>query len=108
MLVARPHQDSAGTTGRSFPFAFAPAVQALGIRHQYIKPAARNRTARSNGVTGSTKKEFWGRRRFDDFDAAAVGLRAWERRYNHERFSMAFQGRTPAKKHTSLITAVAV
>ena len=41
---------------------------------------------------------FWGRRCFDDFEAAAVGLRGWETHYNNERFSMALQGRTPAEK----------
>jgi hypothetical protein len=35
---------------------------------------------------------------FDGFAPAAEALRAWERRYNLERFSMALNGLTPAEK----------
>jgi hypothetical protein len=42
-----------------------------------------------------------------DFAAATVGLRAWETRGNHERFSLALQGRTPAEKLASLLPAPA-
>jgi transposase InsO family protein len=92
--------------GHEFPLAFALAVQALGIRHRYIKPRARNRMARWNGVTGSTKRILGataicrlrrGRRR-------APGLGD---RYNHDRFSLALQGRTPAEKLAALLPAPA-
>ena len=46
-------------------------------------------------------------RAFEDFDTAAVGLRAWEGHYNHERFSLALQGRTPAEKLAMLLSASA-
>ncbi|NOS76507.1 MAG: transposase [Nitrospira sp.] len=41
------------------------------------------------------EEEFWSRITFESFAAAAETLLAWERRYNHERFSMALNGRTP-------------
>jgi len=93
--------------GQEFPFAFALAVQALGIRHRYIKPRRPQQNGKVERSHRIDQEEFWGRRRFDDFDAAAVGLRAWERHYNHERFSLAIQGRTPAEKLTALMPAPA-
>lgn len=75
--------------GHELPFAFALAVQTLGIQHRYIKP----RRPQQNGTVERShridQKEFWGRARFADFDAAAVGLRALETRYNHQRFPLA-------------------
>jgi transposase InsO family protein len=53
------------------------------------------------------QEEFWGRQRVDDFAAAAIGLRAWEAHYNHERFSLALHGRTPAEKLAALMPAAA-
>lgn len=93
--------------GHEFPFAFALAVQALGIRHRYIKPRRPQQNGKVERSHRIDQEEFWGRRRFDDFDAAAVGLRAWEAHYNHERFSMALQGRTPAEKLAALSTVAA-
>src|SRR5262249_49649040 len=51
----RPSHTLILDNGQEFSFAFALAVQALAIRHRYIKPAAPNRTAKSNGTTGSTR-----------------------------------------------------
>ena len=53
------------------------------------------------------QEEFWGRQRFADFDAAAVGLRTWETMYNYQRFSLAHQARTPAEKLAALLPAPA-
>src|SRR5215470_4787486 len=78
--------------GQEFPFAFALAVQALKIRHRYIKPRRPQQKGKVERSHRIDQEEFWGRRRFDDFDAADLGLRAWERHYNHERFSMGLQG----------------
>ena len=93
--------------GHEFPFAFALAVQALGIRHRYIKPRRPQQNGKVERSHRIDQEEFWGRHRFADFDAAAVGLRAWETRYNHERFSLALQGRTPAEKLAALLPAPA-
>jgi hypothetical protein len=75
--------------GQEFPFAFVLAVQALGIRHRYIKPRRPQQNGKVERSHRIDQEEFWGRQRFADFDAAAVGLRAWETRYNHKRFSLA-------------------
>ncbi len=93
--------------GQEFAFAFALAVQALGIRHRYIKPRCPQQNGKVERSHRIDQEEFWGRERFADFDAAAVGLRAWETRYNHERFSLALQGRTPAEKLAALLPAPA-
>ena len=93
--------------GQEFPFAFALAVEALGIRHRYIKPRRPQQNGKVERSHRIDHEEFRGRQRFDDFAAATVGLRAWETRYNHERFSLALQGRTPAEKLASLLPAPA-
>jgi Integrase core domain len=56
------------------PFAFALAVQALGIRHRYIKPRPPQQNGKIERGHRIDQEEFWGRERFTDFDAAAVGL----------------------------------
>jgi transposase InsO family protein len=38
-----------------------------------------------------------------DFDEAVGQLAAWEYRYNHERFSMALNGRTPMEKLAAIL-----
>ena len=93
--------------GHEFPLAFALAVQALGIRHRYIKPRRPQQNGKVERSHRIDQEEFWGRERFADFEAAAVGLRAWETRYNHERFSLALHGRTPAEKLATLLPAPA-
>jgi len=93
--------------GHEFPFVFALAVQALGIRHRYIKPRRPQQNGKVERSHRIDQEEFWGRERFADFEAAAVGLGAWETRYNHERFSLALHGRTPAEKLATLLPAPA-
>jgi transposase InsO family protein len=93
--------------GQEFPFAFALAVQALGIRHRYIRPRRPQQNGKVERSHRIDQEEFWGRHRFGDFDAAAVGLRAWEATYNYQRFSLALQGRTPAEKLAALTPAPA-
>ena len=83
--------------GTEFPLDFRLSVEALGIRHRYIKP----RRPQQNGKVERSHRidhdEFWSRHRFTSFDEAAEALRRWERFYNVERFSLALQGRTPAE-----------
>jgi transposase InsO family protein len=97
-LYRRLHQSSSLAVlteiSRGFPFR---------IRKLQVTTGKNGKVERSHRID---QEEFWGRRRFDDFDAAAVGLRAWERHYNHERFSTALQGRTPAEKLAALMPAV--
>jgi len=42
--------------GQEFSFAFGLGVEAAGIRHRYIGPAGRNRTAKSNAAIGSIRR----------------------------------------------------
>lgn len=42
-------------------------------------------------------EEFWTQHDFASFDDADAGLGRWEQHYNHERFSLALAGRTPAE-----------
>jgi transposase InsO family protein len=84
--------------GREFPLDFVLAVRALGIQHRYIRPRHPQQNGKVERSHRIDQEEFWGRRRFADFDDAATALRAWERTYNYDRFSLALQGRTPAEK----------
>jgi transposase InsO family protein len=42
--------------GQEFPFAFALAVQALGIRHRYIKPRRPQQNAKLNAAIESIRR----------------------------------------------------
>jgi transposase InsO family protein len=83
------------------------AVEAAGIRHRYIRPRRPQQNGKVERSHRIDQEEFWGRQRFADFDEAAVALRGWEQRYNHERFSLALAGRTPAEKLAALLPAPA-
>ncbi|HEV8275198.1 MAG TPA: integrase core domain-containing protein [Streptosporangiaceae bacterium] len=89
--------------GREFPLAFAMAVEAAGIRHRYIQPRRPQQNGKVERSHRIDHEEFWSRHTFPDFDAAATALRGWERTYNHDRFSLAIQGRTPAEKLGALL-----
>jgi transposase InsO family protein len=84
--------------GQEFSFAFVLAVEAAGIRHRYIRPRHPQQNGKVERSHRIDQEEFWGRHRFQDFDAAATALREWEVQYHHQRFSLALQGRTPAEK----------
>jgi transposase InsO family protein len=84
--------------GQEFSFAFVLGVEAAGIRHRYIRPRRPQQNGKVERSHRIDNEEFWGRHRFQDFEGAAVALRAWETRYNYERFSLVLQGRTPAEK----------
>jgi transposase InsO family protein len=89
--------------GQEFPFAFVLAVQAAGIRHRYILPRRPQQNGKVERSHRIDQEEFWGRHRFETFEAAATALRGWETRYNYERFSLALQGRTPAEKLAAVL-----
>jgi transposase InsO family protein len=83
--------------GTEFPLDFALSVQAAGIRHRYITPRRPEQNGKVERSHRIDDEEFWQRHSFASFDDAAVALEAWERRYNHERFSMALSGHTPSE-----------
>jgi len=84
--------------GKEFPLAFALAVEAASIRHRYIRPRRPQQNGKVERSHRIDQEEFWSRHDFDDFARAAEALRGWEHAYNHERFSLALQGRTPIEK----------
>jgi transposase InsO family protein len=83
--------------GTEFPLEFALTVQEAGIRHRYITPRRPEQNGKVERSHRIDDEEFWQRESFASFDDAAVALEAWERRYNHERFSMALRGHTPSE-----------
>jgi transposase InsO family protein len=84
--------------GSEFPLAFQLAVEAAGMRHRYIKPRRPQQNGKVERSHRIDSEEFWDRHEVTDRVDAEPKLREWERRYNHERFSLALAGRTPAEK----------
>ena len=93
--------------GSEFSFTFMLAVERRGIRHRYIKPRRPDQNGKVERSHRVDAEEFWGRRTFASFDAAAAALPEWEREYNEVRFSMALHGRTPAEKLAAVLGAAA-
>lgn len=91
--------------GTEFPLAFALTVQQAGMRLRYIKPRCPEQNGKVERSHRVDEEEFWSRSTFDSFAPAAEALLAWERRYNHERFSMALNGLTPAEKLSTFASA---
>jgi transposase InsO family protein len=83
--------------GTEFPLEFALSVQAAGIRHRYITPRRPEQNGKVERSHRIDDEEFWQRHSFSSFDDASAALENWERRYNHERFSMALRGNTPSE-----------
>ncbi|WP_447599973.1 helix-turn-helix domain-containing protein [Nitrospira sp. Nam80] len=81
-----------------FSLAFALAVQAAGMRLRYIKPRRHEQNGKVERSHRIDDEEFWSVRTFAVFDSAAAAVQALEQRYNHDRFSMALDGLTPAEK----------
>ena len=101
---ARPHRDkdenqSSGKFGLwGNSFAFKLAVEQLGIRHRYIKPRRPQQNGKVERSHRIDDEEFWSRHDFEVQAEAEGPLADWEQRYNHDRFSLALHGRTPAEK----------
>jgi transposase InsO family protein len=89
--------------GTEFPLAFKLAVEAAGIKHRYIKPRRPQQNGKVERSHRIDDEEFWSRQDFEARGDAERPLADWERRYNHDRFSMALQGRTPAEKLRALL-----
>jgi len=75
------------------------------MRLRYIQPRCAEQNGKVERSHRVDEEEFWSRSTLESFTPAAEALLAWERRYNHERFSMALSGLTPAEKLTTF-TAV--
>jgi transposase InsO family protein len=84
--------------GSEFPLAFKLAVEAAGMRHRYIKPRRPQQNGKVERSHRVDQEEFWSRHAFARRSDAEAPLADWERRYNHERFSLALHGLTPFEK----------
>ncbi len=93
--------------GTEFSFDFVLAVELAGLRHRYIKPRRPQQNGKVERSHRIDNEEFWSCSTFGSFAEAAGALRAWEARYNTERFSMALQGRTPAEKLAAVLGVAA-
>lgn len=85
---------------------FSLTVQEAGIRYRYIKPRHPEQNGKVERSHRTDQEEFWSRQRVDTFEAAVPALAAWEHHYNHERFSLALHGRTPAEKLAGHLSAI--
>ena len=61
--------------------------------------------AKLSGVTASTARSSGAGTTSGIARTAEPKLREWERRYNHELFSLALAGKTPAEKQAAKIFA---
>jgi transposase InsO family protein len=84
--------------GPEFPLAFRLSVEGAGMRHRYITPRRPQQNGKVERSHRIDSQEFWGRQTFTTRAEAEEALREWEHRYNHERFSLALGGLTPAEK----------
>jgi transposase InsO family protein len=94
--------------GAEFPLDSSLVVQAAGIRYRYIKPRHPEQNGKVERSHRTDQEEFWARHTFDDFDAGATKLAAWEHQYNYERFSLSLHGRTPAERLALFLPAADV
>jgi transposase InsO family protein len=93
-----PMQKLQMDNGTEFPLDFALTVQAAGIRTRYITPRRPQQNGKVERSHRIDDEEFWSQQTFTTFTSASTALEAWQHRYNHERFSMALNGQTPAEK----------
>jgi transposase InsO family protein len=91
--------------GNEFALAFKLSVEAAGIEHRYIRPRRPQQNGKVERSHRIDTEEFWSRQHLNSFAEAEAALRAWEHRYNVERFSMALRGQTPAEMLAALVAA---
>ena len=77
-----------------------PGTRRARPLHQARRPQQNGKVERSHRIDD---EEFWNRYAGRDFDAAMSDLAAWEYRYNHQRFSMALNGRTAMEKLAAML-----
>ncbi len=100
-----PIRNLQGDNGTEFSLAFALTVQQAGMRLRDIKPRCPEQNGKVERSHRIDDEEFWSRSTFTGFAPAAEALLTWERRDNHERFSMALNGLTPAEKLATFMAA---
>ena len=78
--------------------AFKLTVEEAGTEHRYIRPRRPQQNGKVERSHRIDNEEFWACHTFGSVSDAEIALHDWERRYNHDRFSMALKGRTPAER----------
>jgi transposase InsO family protein len=96
LRAARPFPIRQCDNGTEFSLDFALTVRPpeSGTVTSPRRPEQNGTVERSHRIDD---EEFWQRQSSASFDEAAAALESWERRYNHERFSMAFGRHTPSE-----------
>ena len=84
--------------GSEFGFSFGLSVAEAGLRHRHTRPRCPQQNGKVERSHRIDNEEFWSRHEFATHDEAQIALQGWEHTYNHERFSMALAGMTPAEK----------
>jgi len=84
--------------GSEFPLAFRLTCEEVGIEHRYTRPRRPQQNGKVERSHRIDNEEFWTKQSFRNFEQASGALPEWQRFYNHERFSMALRGRTPAER----------
>jgi transposase InsO family protein len=93
-----PIQRLQTDNGPEFPLAFRLSVEEAGIECRYSRPRRPQQNGKVERSHRIDSEEFWSRHTFSTFTTASLALRPWEERYNHDRFSIALKGRTPAER----------
>ena len=84
--------------GTEFSLDFMLTVNDAGIQHRYIRPRRPQQNGKVERSHRIDQEEFWARHNFASIEDARAALTLWENEYNHERFSMALNGQTPAER----------
>jgi transposase InsO family protein len=90
-------------SGTDFPLVCARTVRQTGLRLRDITPRCPEQNGKVERRHRVNEEECWSRTTFERVAPAAV--LAWERRDNHERFSMALNGLTPAEQLATFTAA---
>lgn len=84
--------------GHEFPFEFELEVERAGMTLRRIRPRCPQQNGKVERSHRIDDEEFWSGQRQLALQDADEALALWERRYNHDRFSLALGGLTPAEK----------
>ncbi len=97
-MLPVPMQKRQMDTGTEFPLDVALPVQAAGIRTPSITPRRPQQNGKVERSHRIDEEKFGSQQTFTPCTSASTTLEAWQHRYNHERFSMALNGQTPAEQ----------
>jgi hypothetical protein len=91
-------RKSQSDNGAEFPLAFRLEVEGRGMRYRYIAPRRPERNGKVEQESPRRQRGVVESPSCATLREAEAPLAAWERRHNHERFSLALEWRAPAAK----------